>query len=98
MILSSVGRSQEVSHETSIRFVENLLPWPNESSDDRPPHALKVPVPNGAEFTLTENTASPFHAEPPHASDIVLALAVPREARTGPQQATNFPAQVRQVN
>ena len=32
-------------------------------SDDRP-HALKNSRPAGAESTLTENAASPFHAEP----------------------------------
>jgi hypothetical protein len=30
------------------------------------PHALKIPAPNGAESTLTENLASPFQAEPRH--------------------------------
>ena len=33
------------------------------SSDDRPP-CLENPRPAGAESTLTENAASPFHAEP----------------------------------
>jgi hypothetical protein len=33
------------------------------SSDDRPP-CLENPRPAGAESTLTENVASPFHAEP----------------------------------
>ncbi len=33
------------------------------SSDDRPP-CLENPRPEGAESTLTENVASPFHAEP----------------------------------
>ncbi len=37
----------------------------NESSDDRPP-CLENPRPEGAESTLTENTPSPFHAEPKH--------------------------------
>jgi len=37
----------------------------NESSDDRPP-CLENPRPEGAESTLTENGASPFHAEPRH--------------------------------
>ena len=32
-------------------------------SDDRPP-CLENPRPKGAESTLTENAASPFHAEP----------------------------------
>ena len=35
----------------------------NESSDDRPP-CLENPRPEGAESTLTDNAASPFHAEP----------------------------------
>ena len=34
-----------------------------QSSDDRPP-CLENPRPAGAESTLTENGASPFHAEP----------------------------------
>ena len=33
------------------------------SSDDRP-SCLENPRPGGAESTLTENVASPFHAEP----------------------------------
>jgi hypothetical protein len=32
-------------------------------SDDRPP-CLENPRPEGTESTLTENAASPFHAEP----------------------------------
>ena len=35
------------------------------SSDDRP-RCLENPRPAGAESTLTENVASPFHAEPRH--------------------------------
>src|ERR1035437_1156886 len=34
-------------------------------SDERPP-GLENPRPAGAESTLTENAASPFHAEPKH--------------------------------
>ena len=34
------------------------------SSDDRPRDALKIPAPKGRNLTLTENAASPFHAEP----------------------------------
>ena len=37
--------------------------WQEQSSDDRPP-CLENPRPAGAESTLTENVASPFHAEP----------------------------------
>ena len=36
-----------------------------QSSDDRPP-CLENPRPEGAESTLTENAASPFHAELRH--------------------------------
>ena len=39
-----------------------------QSSDDRPP-CLENPLPAGAESTLTENVASPFHAEPGQYSD-----------------------------
>ena len=46
----------------------------NESSDDRPP-CLENPRPEGAESTLTENAASPFHAEPKHLS--LCAAEVP---------------------
>jgi hypothetical protein len=35
-----------------------------QSSDDRPQDALKIPAPKGRNLTLTENAASPFHAEP----------------------------------
>jgi hypothetical protein len=35
----------------------------NKPSGDRPP-CLENPRPEGAESTLTENAASPFHAEP----------------------------------
>jgi hypothetical protein len=37
-----------------------------QSSDDRPQDALKIPAPKGRNLTLTENAASPFHAEPRH--------------------------------
>jgi hypothetical protein len=39
-----------------------------QSSDDRPA-CLENPRPAGAESTLTENVASPFHAEPGHSLD-----------------------------
>ena len=38
----------------------------NESSDDRPQHALKIPARQGGIYALTENVASPFQAEPGH--------------------------------
>jgi len=44
------------------------------SSDDRPP-CLENPRPEGAESTLTENSASPFHAEPKQSERLVLGLA-----------------------
>ena len=46
------------------------------SSDDRPPY-LENPRPEGAESTLTENAASPFHAEPKQYS---LPLTYPPES------------------
>ena len=42
-----------------------LCTEPKQSSDDRPP-CLENPRPEGAESTLTENAASPFHAERKH--------------------------------
>src|SRR2546423_9333312 len=44
-------------------------------SDDRPP-CLENPRPEGAESTLTENAASPFHAEPKHRAVLVLSIRV----------------------
>ncbi len=41
------------------------------SSDDRPQDALKIPAPEGRNLTLTENAASPFHAEPRHGRNII---------------------------
>ena len=48
-----------------------LFPATEGSSDDRPP-CLENPRPEGAESTLMENVASPFHAEPKQ----TFALAV----------------------
>ena len=48
-----------------------LCTEPKPSSDDRPP-CLENPRPEGAESTLTENAASPFHAEPKHERQAVL--------------------------
>ena len=44
------------------------------SSDDRPQDTLKIPAPKGRNLTLTENTASPFHAEP---RQVPILVAVP---------------------
>ncbi|HXO30893.1 MAG TPA: hypothetical protein VN901_00920, partial [Candidatus Acidoferrales bacterium] len=44
----------------------------NESSDDRPQDALKIPARQGGIYTLAENVASPFHAEPPQNQRQVL--------------------------
>ena len=41
-----------------------LCTHPNDSSDDRPPNALKIPARQGGIYPLPENVASPFHAEP----------------------------------
>src|SRR2546426_8401208 len=38
----------------------------NESSDDRPQNALKIPARQGGIYALTENVPSPFHAELGH--------------------------------
>ena len=42
------------------------------SSDDRPQDALKIPAPKGRNLTLTENAASPFHAEPKHGDHVII--------------------------
>ena len=46
-----------------------LFTEPKKSSDDRPQDALKIPAPKGRNLTLTENAASPFHAEPRQTHD-----------------------------
>src|SRR5713101_10087426 len=46
-----------------------------QSSDDRPA-CLENPRPAGAESTLTENVASPFHAEPGQAWDLMRSVIV----------------------
>ena len=38
----------------------------NQSSDDRPQNALKIPARQGGIYALTENVPFPFHAEPGH--------------------------------
>jgi hypothetical protein len=48
-------------------------------SDDRPP-CLENPRPEGAESTLTENAASPFHAEPKQ--DVRVAILEMRPSWT----------------
>src|SRR2546427_6149645 len=40
------------------------------SSDDRPPNALKIPARQGGIYALTENGASPLHAEPRQFCDV----------------------------
>ncbi len=37
---------------------------PKKSSGGSPQDAVKIPAPKGRNLTLTENAASPFHAEP----------------------------------
>jgi hypothetical protein len=45
-----------------------LGPNRKELSDDRPQNALKIPARQGGIYALTENVASPFHAEPGQSS------------------------------
>ena len=56
------------------------------SSDDRP-RCLENPRPAGAESTLTENVASPFHAEPRH---FVLHVSFHAYQRHFATQARSF--------
>ena len=44
------------------KFPFRALPKTHIGSVD--PHALKIPAPTGAEYSLTESVPSPFHAEP----------------------------------
>ena len=50
------------------------------SSDDRPQDALKIPAPKGRNLTLTENAASPFHAEPRHSWEFLTTPKVAASA------------------
>src|SRR6266849_1526403 len=49
-------------------------------SDDRP-SCLENPRPEGAESTLTENAASPFHAEPRQPEYTLILLIAATELR-----------------
>jgi hypothetical protein len=51
------------------------------SSDDRLQDALKIPAPKGRNLTLTENAASPFHAEP-RQNDILNLWGMEANLRT----------------
>jgi len=55
-----------------------------QSSDDRPA-CLENPRPAGAESTLTENVASPFHAEPGHSDWHPLHERIKKGLRPRPQ-------------
>ncbi len=73
----------------------------NESSDDRPP-CLENPRPGGAESTLTENAASPFHAEPTHTEPKLITQLGGHEATLdAPYESAisseYFPVEVKQV-
>ena len=54
------------------------------SSDDRPQDTLKIPAPKGRNLTLTENTASPFHAEPRQYAGWPLPRALHRRSHCFP--------------
>src|SRR5271157_468675 len=56
------------------------------SSDDRPQDALKIPAPKGRNLTLTENAASPFHAEPKHPNGSVPRTAEPDYSDEDPER------------
>ena len=45
-----------------------------ELSDDRPQYASKIPARQGGIYALTENVASPFHAEPRQSHPAVVIL------------------------
>jgi len=47
------------------------------SSDDRPQDALQIPAPKGRNLTLSENAASPFHAEPRQTRVVQKQLVIP---------------------
>lgn len=49
---------------SSARAYPLALCTDRNESDDRPQDALKIPAPQGGIYTLAENVASPFHAEP----------------------------------
>src|SRR5713226_945232 len=57
-------------------------------SDDRPP-CLENPRPEGAESTLTENAASPFHAEPRHRDSETIVSSRHRMGGLGDVRSTS---------
>src|SRR5207244_9205556 len=76
-----------------VELIEPMLsgagPYPlalrtnrKQSSDDRPA-CLENPRPAGAESTLTENVASPFHAEPGHRVSVCRDSLDPLSLRPG---------------
>ncbi len=62
------------------------------SSDDRPQDALKIPAPKGPNLTLTENAASPFHAELRHVQCRAIDLTLVSVSRVflGRHEACHF--------
>jgi len=60
-----------------------------ESSDDSPA-CLENPRPAGAESTLTENVASPFHAEPRHLRCFEPCLRLVKPSLGGPACTVQF--------
>src|SRR6516165_3478242 len=65
-----------------------------ELSDDRPQYALKIPARQGGIYALTENVASPFHAEPRHSRSTTTtrpkSLALPMTEPSWCRAATNL--------
>jgi hypothetical protein len=65
-----------VSIEHDVKEILDAFTAPEKSSDDRPQDALKIPAPKGRNLTLTENAASPFHAEPRQGASSLLRMAL----------------------
>jgi mannose-6-phosphate isomerase-like protein (cupin superfamily) len=59
------------------------------SSDDRRQHALKIPALKGRNLTLTENAASPFHAEPRH-NGALFIMENRKMVRGGPPRHIHY--------
>jgi len=55
-----------------------------ELSDDRPQYALKIPARQGGIYALTENVASPFHAEPRQMLMRVVVASTPNVLQQTP--------------
>src|SRR5271168_1015675 len=69
------GIAWRAHRDDDRRRGNQLLALPSPIIGSKDPDALKIPA-RRAEFTLTENASSPFHAEPEHTDRSQIAWVV----------------------